>query len=80
MVEHSPAHRCDIFSSEDTWREVTHICAEQTMRVTQELRQLKQQTHISYHRRADLGWAELMVAFLGSPLQSTVHAHTHSSP
>ena len=35
MVEYSPAHRCDIFSSEETWREVTHICAEQTMRVTQ---------------------------------------------
>jgi hypothetical protein len=72
MVEYSAAHRCDIFSSEDTWREVTYICAEQTMRMTQELRALKQQTHISYNRRADLGWPELIVTFLGSPLRSAV--------
>eukprot|EP01044_Picomonas_judraskeda_P017199 COSAG03_NODE_3190_length_2152_cov_2.035558_2_plen_269_part_00 len=72
MVEYSSAHRCDIFSSEDTWREVTHICAEQTTRMTQELRALKQQTHVSYNRRADLGWPELMVNLLVSPLRSVV--------
>lgn len=72
MVEYSAAHRCDIFSSEDTWREVTHICAEQTTRMTQELRALKQQTHVSYNRRADLGWPELLVKLLESPLRSIV--------
>lgn len=72
MVEYSAAHRCDIFSSEDTWRGVTQICAEQATRVTQELRALKQQTHVSYTRRADLGWPELTVNFLVSPLRSTV--------
>ncbi len=72
MVEYSAAHRCDIFSSEDTWREVTHICAEQTTRMTQELRALKQQSHVSYNKRADLGWPELLVNLLVSPLRSIV--------
>ena len=28
MVEHAPSHRCDILTSEATWREVTHITVE----------------------------------------------------
>lgn len=72
MVEYSAAHRCDIFSSEGTWREVTHICAEQTSRMTEQLRALKQQTHVSYNRRANLGWLELILKLLESPLRSVV--------
>ena len=58
----------DILLNEDTWQGVTQLCVNEARQLTQRLRQLKQQTHVSFERRVDLNWLELLLRLDASEL------------